>query len=204
MTTSRTPLSRRDLAADPIVEFGRWLDDAVAAGVDEPTAMVLSTVGPDGRPSARAVLLKGHDRRGFVFFTNRRSRKGREIRQNAAVALTFVWPKIHRQIRIEGTASEVDDAESDAYFATRPAGARIGAAASPQSEVIPDRAWLERRVADLWAEHPDGDVPRPEHWGGYRVVPETIEFWQGREDRLHDRFRYRRVGDAWVLERLAP
>ncbi len=204
MTTPRMPLSRRDLAADPIVEFERWLDAAVAAGVDEPTAMVLSTVGPEGRPSARAVLLKGYDQEGFVFFTNKRSRKGREIRQNPAVALTFVWPKIHRQLRIEGTAFEVGDAESDAYFATRPAGARIGAAASPQSEVIPDRAWLERRVAELWAEHPDGDVPRPEHWGGYRVVPETIEFWQGREDRLHDRFRYRRVGDAWVLERLAP
>lgn len=204
MSLPRAPLSRRDLDPDPIVEFGLWLDAAVAAGVDEPTAMVLSTVGPEGRPSARAVLLKGHDHRGFVFFTNKRSRKGREIAENPAVALTFVWPAIHRQIRIEGIASEVTDVESDAYFVTRPAGARIGAAASPQSEVIPDRAWLERRMEELRARYPDGDIPRPEHWGGYRVAPETIEFWQGREDRVHDRFRYRRSGSDWILERLAP
>lgn len=197
-------LSEEDLSPDPLVQFRRWMDEAVAAGVYEPNAMVVSTVGANGRPSARAILLKGYGPDGFTFFTNRHSRKGRELASNPAVALTFLWDFMHRQVRIEGIAGDVSDAEADAYFATRPPGARIGAAASPQSEVIPDRAWLERRVQQLWDRHPDGDVPRPRHWGGYRVVPDVFEFWQGRENRLHDRFRYRRSDTGWVIDRLAP
>ncbi len=197
-------LDEADLAADPFEQFGRWMADAAAAGVYEPNAMILSTSGPEGRPSARAVLLKGYGPEGFTFFTNRRSRKGRELAANPQAALTFLWDFMHRQVRIEGPVVDVPDDEADAYFAGRPPGARIGAAASPQSDVIPDRAWLERRVAELWARYPDGDVPRPPHWGGYRVVAEVFEFWQGRENRLHDRFRYRRVAGRWNVDRLAP
>ena len=197
-------LTRRELADDPLEQFGRWMADAASAGVYEPNAMILSTVGPDGFPSARAVLLKGYGPEGFTFYTNRRSRKGRELAANPAAALTFLWDFMHRQVRIEGPVVDVPDAEADAYFASRPPGAKIGAAASPQSQVIPDRAWLERRVRELWERYPDGDVPRPPHWGGYRVVPEVVEFWQGRENRLHDRFRYRRDGAGWRVDRLAP
>ena len=166
--------------------------------------MVLATVDPAGVPSARAVLLKGLDERGLVFYTSYESRKGREIAANPAVALVFTWLALHRQVRIEGTAVRVTDAEADAYFATRPTGARIGSAASSQSAVIPDRAWLDARVAELAVHHPDGAVPRPGTWGGFRVVPGTVELWQGRPNRLHDRIRYRRAGDGWLRERLAP
>lgn len=189
---------------DPLVQFDRWFSAAVDAGIEEANTMVLATATPDGTPSARAVLLKDLDDRGLVFFTSYSSRKGRELADNPRAALTFLWIPLHRQVRIEGVVEQVSAGESDAYFATRPSGARLGAASSPQSEPIPDRSWLERRVASLAAEHPDGDVPRPPWWGGYRLVPTSVEFWQGRPDRLHDRVLYRRAPSAWTVERLAP
>lgn len=193
-----------DVDPDPLVELARWLDAAVAADVEEPNAMVLATVDPAGVPSARAVLLKGLDERGLVFYTSYESRKAADIEANPAVALTFVWIPLHRQVRVQGVATKVPPEESDAYFAVRPPGARIGSAASVQSRVIPDRAWLEARVAELSARYPEGDVPRPATWGGYRVAPTEVELFQGRPNRLHDRIRYRREGDGWVRERLAP
>lgn len=193
-----------DVDPDPLVQLDRWFSDAVEAGIAEANTMVLATATPDGSPSCRAVLLKGLDERGLVFFTSYASRKGRELADNPRAALVFVWIPLHRQVRVEGGVEQVSAGESDAYFATRPAGARLGAASSPQSEPIPDRGWLEQRVAMLAAEHPDGDVPRPSWWGGYRLVPTSVEFWQGRPDRLHDRVRYRRVASEWAVERLAP
>jgi len=189
---------------DPLVEIARWLEAAIAAGVDEPNAMVLATVDAAGIPSARAVLLKGLDERGLVFYTSYEGRKAADIEANPAVAAVFTWIPLHRQVRVQGVATRVPPEESDAYFAARPAGARIGSAASVQSRVIPDRAWLEERAAELAARHPDGNVPRPPTWGGYLVTPVEVELFQGRPDRLHDRIRYRRDGDGWVRERLAP
>lgn len=197
-------LSEDEVDPDPLRQFQLWFEQAVAAGLPEPNAMTLATADAAGRPSARVVLLKGFDRRGFVFFTNYQSRKGRELAANPFVALVFFWPELERQVRIEGQAAPITAAESDAYFASRPRGSQLGAWASAQSSVIADRAALEREVERLAQQFGAGPIPRPPHWGGYRVAPELIEFWQGRPNRLHDRLRYRRGGDAWLLERLAP
>ncbi|HKE97348.1 MAG TPA: pyridoxamine 5'-phosphate oxidase [Actinomycetes bacterium] len=188
---------------DPIRQFAAWFAEADGAGMIEPNAMALATATPDGRPSARMVLLKQFDERGFVFYSNYRSRKGAELAANPRAALCLWWPPLERQVRVEGTVERLGAAESRAYFDSRPRGSRLGALASPQSEVIASRELLERRFAELDAAHP-GDVPPPEEWGGLRVVPDTIEFWQGRPDRLHDRLRYRLEQGAWTRERLAP
>jgi pyridoxamine 5'-phosphate oxidase len=199
-------LDETTVARDPIRQFAAWYDDAVAAGVPEPEAMTLATATPAGRPSARVVLLRGFDARGFCFYTNYGSHKGRELTANPHAALTFHWPDLERQIRIEGRVEQTTAAESDEYFRTRPSTSRIGAWSSPQSEVISDRGSLEALFARFRADHPDDSaIPRPPNWGGFRVVPERIEFWQGRPSRLHDRLRFRRDADgAWILERLAP
>jgi pyridoxamine 5'-phosphate oxidase len=185
--------------ADPLRQFARWRDEAG----EELGPVALATATADGVPSVRMVLLKGADERGLTFFTNYDSRKGAELAANPRAALLAYWPGLGRQVRVEGPVTRLDPGESDAYFATRPAGSRLSAAASPQSAVIPDRAELERRVADLRGRHGD-DPPRPESWGGYLLAPATWEFWQHRDDRLHDRLRYRRDGTAWLVERLAP
>ena len=188
---------------DPMKQFGVWMVEAIHAQVPEPTAMTLATADAKGKPSSRIVLLKGVDPRGFVFFTNYQSRKGREIAANPQASLTFFWKELERQVRIEGRVEKVSAEESSAYYDTRPLGARIGAWASPQSEVIDNRGWLEKRWEELSRQH--GEHPqRPPHWGGYRVVPDYLEFWQGRRSRLHDRIAYTRDGNAWKLARLAP
>lgn len=197
-------LDERDLAPTWLGQLERWLGEAVDAGLYEPNAMVLATAAAGGAPSARTVLLKGLDERGLVFHTSLRSRKGRELAENERAALVFPWLAIHRQVIVEGEVAPLHPAESDAYFATRPRGARLAALASPQSQPLRDRADLERRFAEVQREHP-GDVPRPDWWGGLRVAPVTVELWQGRRDRLHDRLRYRRTSaTTWVVERLAP
>jgi pyridoxamine 5'-phosphate oxidase len=190
---------------DPITQFGDWFEEIRHTDVLEANAMVLATVGADGTPSARTVLLKSFDVAGFVFYTGYESQKGREIAGNPAVALTFYWPTLERQVRINGIAAKIAPERSDAYFATRPPGSQLGAVASPQSEVIADRDWLAHRAAQVAAEVDDAHpLRRPENWGGYCVAPHTIEFWQGRPDRLHDRLRYRLVERQWIIERLAP
>jgi len=197
-------LREADLAPTWREQFERWLAEAVAADVPEPNAMVLATAGTGARPSARTVLLKGVDDAGFVFFTNLDSRKGREARDNPQAAVLFPWIALQRQVVVEGDFAPVAAEEADAYFASRPRGSRLSAAASPQSQVMASRDELEARrrtVAERW---PD-EVPRPERWGGLRIVPRAVEFWQGRPDRLHDRLRFRRTGEgAWIVERLAP
>ena len=203
-----TSLDVSDLDADPIEQFRRWFDEAVTAGVPEPDAMSLATVGDGGLPSARMVLLKGVDHRGFVFYTNYGSRKGRELAARPAAALVWRWYPLERQVRVGGRAEPTAAGESDAYFATRPRGAQLGAWASPQSRVLTGRAALDEALAEVERRFEGGPVPRPPWWGGFRVVPATVEFWQGRPSRLHDRLRYRRASDTdggdWRIERLAP
>lgn len=193
-------------APEPLEQFERWMGEALERGVREPNAMVLATADAQGRPSCRMVLLRGLDSRGFVFFTNYDSRKARDLTANPQAALTFFWAELERQVRIEGEVARVDAAESDAYFKGRPRDSRLGAWASPQSEVIESRQWLEARVEDFKARHADAEVERPENWGGYRLQPRVVEFWQGRPSRLHDRLRFsRRSGEGgWLRERLAP
>ena len=196
-------LDESSVDRDPMKQFGVWMVEAIHAQVPEPTAMSLATVGPEGRPSGRIVLLKGMDPRGFVFYTNYASRKGRELEARPHAALTFLWKELERQVRIEGPVEKVSAAESDEYYATRPVGSRIGAWASPQSQPIENRDWLEARWAELTSSYGE-NPPRPPHWGGYRVKAEYVEFWQGRRSRLHDRIAYSRLGNAWEIARLAP
>jgi pyridoxamine 5'-phosphate oxidase len=197
-------LIEADAAPDPVAQFRRWFDDAIAAAVPEANAMTLATVDPIGQPAARIVLLKGFDERGFVFFTNYLSRKGQELSANPKASLLFFWPALERQVRIDGTVEPTSRSESEAYFHTRPVASQIGALASQQSRVIPNRAGLEQRAADLAKQLAGKTIPTPDYWGGYRLTPSAVEFWQGRESRLHDRLLYTRSGDRWKIDRLSP
>lgn len=201
---SRRSLNEQDVDPNPFVQFARWFDEAVRSEMIEPNAMVLATASSDALPSARVVLLKGFDERGFVFFTNYESRKAEELRKNPQAALLFYWGELSRQVRIEGTVEVASREESGEYFRTRPIESRIGAWASKQSSVIPGRAFLEERVNRIKQQFPDDEVPLPPFWGGFRVKPGAFEFWQGRENRLHDRLRYSPKDDLWVIERLSP
>jgi pyridoxamine 5'-phosphate oxidase len=197
-------LDEADVSPDPLAQFARWFEEALQAKVMEPNAMTLATATEGGAPSGRIVLLKGFDQRGFVFFTDYRSQKGVELTRNPAAALVFYWPELERQVRVTGHASPVDRKESEDYFRTRPRASRISAWVSHQSQVIGSRQELEARVPELDARHPGDNVPLPPYWGGFRVIPATIEFWQGRTSRLHDRIRYVRQGEGWRVARLSP
>jgi pyridoxamine 5'-phosphate oxidase len=199
----RAELDESASADDPLTQFATWFDQALKADLPEPNAMTVATVGPDGRPSTRVVLIKGYDERGIVWYTNYHSRKGRELEANPWAALQFHWVELERVVRIEGRVEKVSEAESDAYFHSRPLDSRIGAWASPQSQVIPSRAVLVANAARYGAQFAL-NPPRPPHWGGYRLVPDRWEFWQGRKSRLHDRLCYRLVDGRWLRERLAP
>lgn len=202
--SSETPFDESVADPDPFAQFRAWFEGATAAGLHEPTAMILATVDGAGRPSARAVLLKGIDARGFVFFTNYGSRKARELAGNPHAALVFLWTPLQRQVRVEGVVERVSAAESDAYFASRPRGSQLGAWASAQSEPVASRAELDTTLREVTAHFAGRNVPRPSHWGGLRVVPEAVEFWQGRRDRMHDRLLYSRAALGWTISRLSP
>ncbi len=204
MSEAGRTLDPADLDADPLEAFRRWYDEAAAAGQEEPDATALSTASPDGVPDLRYVLLKGVDDRGWIFYTNERSAKGRQLSANPRAALAWRWAVLDRQVRVAGSVERVEGRVADAYFATRPRGSQIGAWASEQSSVLPDRAALEARVAAAEARFAGGEVPRPPWWSGFRVVPERVELWQGRSNRLHDRVSYRRDGDGWARQRLSP
>ncbi len=201
---SRVGIDLGDLDPDPFAQFDRWFDAATSAGVAEANAFTLATSTPDGMPSARTVLLKGFDERGFVFYTNYESQKGMDILANPRAALLFFWKELHRQVRVTGTVERIPRDESETYFRSRPPGSQLGAAVSPQSRVLPDRGTLEASYAVMEAEYAVTPVPLPEDWGGYRVTPIGFEFWQGRENRLHDRLRYRPAIGGWTIDRLAP
>ena len=201
---ARATLSEREVAADPVEQFGRWFDQAIAAQVLEPNAMTLATATADGSPSARVVLLKGVSAQGFVFFTDFRSRKATELAANPRAALVFYWGELERQVRVTGRAGRISAEESEAYYRTRPLASRLGAWASVQSSVLASRDVLEEQLREVTARYAGGDPPLPPHWGGFRLAHEEVEFWQGRRSRLHDRVRYRREGSAWVTERMSP
>ena len=200
----RESLSEGDVELNPYLQFGRWWREALGAEIEEVNAMTLATASADGKPSARIVLLKGYDEHGFVFFTNYTSRKGQDMAENDQVTLLFFWKELERQVRIEGRVEKLGVEENDAYFQSRPEGSRIGAWASPQSQVIPDRSFLDEQVRLYSGQFSEGTIPRPSHWGGYRVKPVLLEFWQGRPSRLHDRIRYIGEEGSWRIERLAP
>lgn len=198
-------LDRSDVLPDPVKQFERWFADAQQAQIHEPNAMHLATVSDEGRPTARIVLLKGIEEGCFLFYTNYHSQKGQQLQQQPYAALTFFWPELERQVRIEGPVDKISNERSTAYFHSRPRGSQLGAWVSPQSEVIADRAVLEQRQQELTQKYADQPIPRPPHWGGFALRPDRLEFWQGRPSRLHDRLRYQRQDDrSWTLERLAP
>ncbi len=197
-------LLETDIVADPIAQFRLWFEQALAANLLEPNAMTVATVTPEGKPSARIVLLKQFDERGFVFYTNYNSQKGRELQACPAAALVFLWADLERQVRIEGQTELVAESEATAYFHSRPVSSQLGAWASAQSAIIADRAVLETRLQQLETEYRDRQIPKPPHWGGIRVIPQEIEFWQGRPSRLHDRLRYQLIGGTWQIDRLSP
>jgi len=197
-------LDEASVSSDPLIEFGRWFEEALKAEARDPNAMTLATANAEGVPSARIVLLKGFDQRGFVFFTDYRSRKGAELAENPRAALVFYWPELERQVRITGGTTQTDRQESEEYFRSRPRGSRLGAWISHQSQVIAGRQELDARVPELERRYPGDDVPLPPYWGGFRLRPDSIEFWQGRSSRLHDRIRYILSGDSWRIERLSP
>jgi pyridoxamine 5'-phosphate oxidase len=201
---SKHSLDESDVSSDPIEQFETWMKEALKAEVPEPNAMTLSTVGAGNKPHSRVVLLKGIENDDFVFYTNHKSDKGAEIDQNPNVALCFLWLELERQVRIEGRAEKLSEDESEAYFKKRPYKSQIGALASNQSAVVPNRAFLEDRFKELEETYSEGKVPKPESWGGYRVKPEVLEFWQGRRSRLHDRIKFEKVGDKWDIKRLSP
>jgi pyridoxamine 5'-phosphate oxidase len=201
---ANTGLRETDVYRDPIVQFHAWFENAIDADLHEPNAMILATTSTDGKPSARTILLKGYSERGFVFYTNYEGRKADDLEANPMCALLFYWGELARQVRIEGQAARLSEEESDSYFASRPRGSRLGAWASEQSRPVENRSILEERVRMLETEYEGREIPRPPFWGGYRVEPDTIEFWQGRENRLHDRLLYLRNEGGWKIERLQP